>query len=620
MKKRIYIICLLSFFGNLMLHAQLDQRRGDKMFEAERYAEALTYYLKALEEDENNSYLNHQTARCYAEIMDGSNTIKYIEEAFKNTPKPTLQMYYTAARGHHLNHDFDKAKNYYKMSDPYNANKREIVKRLAECETGKTLVKKPTKVKIANLGEKVNSPYHDVLPQITADLRLMYFTSQRPGHVGDAPEDIYMSLNLQKQWNKPKHLDKPINTENNDACIGLSPDGHTMFIFNGSNGGDIYMAERKKGKWKKPEPLPFNTPERESSVCMAPDGRSIYFVRQNIDDYGRKTGDSDIYVCRRTASGTWSKPQKISSSINTPYDEESPFIHPDGKTLYFSSKGHNTMGGYDIFRSEKTESGAWSKPINMGYPINTAGDDLCFVITADGKLGFYSSAKPGGLGGHDIYAIYMPVSRQKPDLALLRGKVKEEFTNKPVEAKITITNNATNLVVAEFYSDEETGDYLVSLPSGTNYGISIEKDGHLFHSENVFIEKGIGYVPILKNIKLVNIQPGAKIVLNNIFFETGKYALTKESHSELNKLSTLLNKHTELNIEISGHTDGRGDPELNMTLSENRAKAVVDYLVSKGIDRSRLNAKGYGITQPVASNDTPQGRAKNRRTEFKILE
>ena len=616
---KLQLLTLFLVFSVILGFSQADQRRGDKLFEEARYAEALTYYLKALEENEKDSFLNFRTAQCYAEIMDGSNTIKYIEETFKTTPRPTNQMYFTAGRGYHLNHDFDKAKTYYTMSDPYNANKREITKLLAECETGKTLQRKPAKVKIANLGDQINSPYHDVLPQITADLRLMYFTSQRPGHLGDAPEDVYMSLNLHKQWGRPKHLDKPINTENNDACIGLSPDGHTMFLFVGSNGGDIYVAERKNGKWKKPEPMPFNTAARESSVCMAPDGRSIYFVRQPLDASGKPTGNSDIYQCKKTVSGNWSKPQKLNSTINSEYDEESPFIHPDGKTLYFSSKGHSTMGGFDIFKSEKTDAG-WSTPENIGYPINTAGDDLCFVITADGKLGFYSSAKASGYGGHDIYAIYMPITRNRPELALLRGKVEEEFTKKPVEAKITITDNEINEVVAEFYSDGETGDYLVSLPSGKNYGITIEKDGHLFHSENVFIEKGKGYVPISKNIKLLNIQAGSKIVLNNIFFETGKYALTSSSNTELNRLASLLKKHPELKIEIAGHTDGRGDPNLNLTLSENRAQAVVNYLTSQGVSKSRLKAKGYGMTEPVASNDTEAGRAKNRRTEFKILD
>lgn len=287
--------------------------------------------------------------------------------------------------------------------------------------------------------------------------------------------------------------------------------------------------------------------------------------------------------------------------------------------MFFSSEGFNSMGGYDVFKTTKTESGGWSKPANLGYPINTAGDELCFILSADGRLGFYASTKDGGYGGQDIYSIRMPPSK-KPQLALVKGKVTEGASNKPVEAKIIVTDNDADQVVGEYKSNSETGDYLISLPAGKNYGISIEKEGHLFHSENVYLAKNADYKSLKKNITLVDAQPGAKVVLNNIFFESGSYSLSKSSNSELKNLVRLLKQNPTIRIEISGHTDNVGDAVANQGLSTRRAKSVVDYLVTKGIPSSRLEYKGYGSKQPVASNDTPIGRQKNRRTEFKIIE
>ena len=277
------------------------------------------------------------------------------------------------------------------------------------------------------------------------------------------------------------------------------------------------------------------------------------------------------------------------------------------------------MGGYDIFKSTLNGS-SWSKPVNLGYPLNTAADERNFVLSANAKFGFYAAEKEkGGKGGLDVYKITMPPGK-KPALALLKGKVEDEFTGKAIEAKITITDNEKNEVVAEFHSNSKTGEYLIPLPSGKNYAVTIEKEGHLFHSENVYLNPKKGYKSLTQDIKLVNVKPGSSIVLNNIFFQTASYELSPNSYSELNKLANVMKKYPKMKVRIAGHTDNRGDEQKNVLLSENRAKAVVSYLINKGIGKSRMKYIGYGSSTPIANNETSSGRRQNRRTEFEILE
>lgn len=616
----ILLIYTLLFSLGVFAQGRMDIKRGDLSFDRGRFHDAKAFYERVVKtsEKKDDVYLNLQLAICCLRIGDPVLAGAYFQvtkEKHKGQWTPTMHL--TQAEIYHHLHQFEKARKHYKASDPANVNKRFISKKIIECKYGKHFMEKADKkVKITNMGPVINSKFHDVLPKPNADFSVLYFTSQRARADGALnPEDIYQSYSL-GGWSKPFKLDKPLNTELNDACIGVSPDGQTMFLFKGSNGGDIYFSELEGKKWSKPEPMSFNTVHRESSISISPDGRTLYFVRKPITN----TGNSDIYYCRRNAGGKWARPQKLSSVINTRYDEEAPFIHPDGKTLYFSSKGHASMGGYDIFKSTyNKETKVWSKPKSLGYPINTANDEMCFVLSADGRIGMYSSIKKEGIGGQDIYSIRMPVSKTKPALTLLKGHVKDAITNKAINANITITDNDKNEVVAKFKSNSNTGEYMVSLPAGKNYGISIEKEGHLFHSENVYLDATKGYEKQTKDITLVNATKGSKVILNNIFFASGSYNLTPSSYGELNRLVRLLQKYPKLKIEIAGYTDNVGDPNTNLMLSKQRAQAVASYLKSKNIASNRLTAKGYGSKNPVVPNTTEKRRQQNRRIEFKIL-
>jgi len=324
-------------------------------------------------------------------------------------------------------------------------------------------------------------------------------------------------------------------------------------------------------------------------------------------------------------NGNWSPPTNIGPMVNTKYDEVDLFLHPDGRTVYFSYKGHNTMGGYDIFKTTKDKDGNWSTPINMGYPINTPLDDAFFVTTASGKTAYFASVRPEGKGLHDIYELRFPVDEEttpvedKVYLTLVKGTVTDKVTEFPLEANIEIIDNTLDEVVATFKTNSQTGGYIINLPSGKNYGLNVNKDGYLFHSENFNLADTSAYQEITIDIELQRIEVGTTIVLKNIFFDYDKATLRPESYAELNRVVQILDKQPKLKIEISGHTDNKGAYDYNKKLSRDRAKTVVDYLIEKGISADRLSYEGYAFDKPIAPNDTDEGRQMNRRVEFKVL-
>lgn len=497
------------------------------------------------------------------------------------------------------------------------------------CQKSDTIkINDTTKVAITNLGKEINSEYPDYAPVISADGELLIFTSRRPvtdkekEKKKESTENVYSSsLSKKKKWNKAVMLGESINQQGrHNSAIAISNDGQKMLLYRDDiyGNGDIWESALHGKTWSEPEklPEPINSSYHESSASYSPDGKTIYFVSDRPGGHG----GLDIWMCTKDDKGNWGKAINLGTKINTSSDEEGVFMHPDGKTLYFSSKGHKSTGGYDIFKSV-FENGKWSEPVNLGSYINTAEDDVYYVITADGTTAYYSSIRKGGLGENDIYSItYIRTEKEKgPALTLLKGTITDEVTGDSLEAKIVIKDLEKNEEVTTIYSNSETGKYLVSLPSGKNYGISVNADGYLFHSENVNIPLSTGYQEIIKDVQLKKIEVGKKIVLNNIFYDFDKSTLRTESISELDRMVLLMTQNPSIKIELSSHTDNVGSDEYNMTLSQARAQSVVDYLISKGISKDRLTAKGYGKTMPIATNDTDEGRQQNRRTEFKII-
>jgi outer membrane protein OmpA-like peptidoglycan-associated protein len=296
-------------------------------------------------------------------------------------------------------------------------------------------------------------------------------------------------------------------------------------------------------------------------------------------------------------------------------------MHSDNQTLYFTSNGWTGMGGIDIYYSKKNDDGKFSKPVNLGYPINTFNDEGFLIVNAKGNMAYYSSDRQGGFGGLDIYSFELSEKVRPVAVTYLKGVVYDKNTGKKLKAKFELTDLATEKVVFESYSDQITGEFMVSLPTEKNYALNVSKDGYLFYSEN-FTLTGVydKTKPYEKDIPLQPLAVGEVVVLKNIFFDFDKTDLKPESEVELQKLIEMLRKNVKMKIEISGHTDNKGTADYNQKLSENRSKAVYIYLIEKGIDKTRLSYKGYGLSKPIDTNDTEEGRANNRRTEFKVIE
>lgn len=640
--------------------AQANIKEADKLFDKGGKANidrALFLYLNAHRFNPNNAMNNYRIALCYLKGQYKSTAVNYLETAVAINPAVDKEVYFWLGRAYQYDYQFDKAIEAYEryisgfLAKDY-ATIRTIEKYINECKTAKTLAPNPVRVFIDNITD-LNTSYPEYGPVISADESIIMFTSGRDDTVGGGRdedgfyEDIYMAAQIGERWGQVMNLGKPLNTDGHDAIIGLSNDGYRLYVYRSDNGGDIYESTLKGDKWSTPKGIgsKINSKYHESQASLSYDGNTLYFVSDRPGGFG----GHDIYKSIRDAKGSWGEPENLGPTINTEFEELSVFIHPDGKTLYFSSKGHNTMGGFDIFKSV-LENGRWSKPENLGYPINTPDDDLFFSLAASGRHGYFSSAREGGKGDQDLYMITFlgpeknlignsedfliayhsnPISEKviesvvalpSVNLTLLKGVIRDESTRNPLEATVNVIDNSKNIVIASLESNSKTGRYLVSLPSGINYGISVKADDYLFHSENFDIPAAAGYQEIEKDIDLKKISIGSKIVLRNIFFDFGKASLRPESVYELTQVVSLLNEMPRLKIELSGHTDNVGSASSNQKLSEDRAKVVVDYLISKGISASRLTYVGYGLEQPIATNDTEAGRQLNRRTEFKIME
>ena len=504
------------------------------------------------------------------------------------------------------------------------------------CETAKLLIENPVKINISNLG-KVNSKYPEYGPVVSADEKTMIFTSRRKNKnsTSNQPkdlidfgyyEDIYISKKDDKgEWGEPKLISNKINTDGHESTIGLSVDGQQLLIlsFQEDPEGDIYYSKLDGKDWSSPVPFKaLNSKASETHACFSADGKTIYFTSNRKGGYG----GYDIYKVTMLPNGEWSKSLNLGPKINTEFDDRAPFIHPDGVSLFFSSNGHETMGGFDIFQATDLGEEGWSTPENIGYPINTAEDDVSYATSVDGKRSYYASKKEGGKGENDIYLITIPKPSVQP-MTVLAGEfiAGDEGGTIPNDAEIIVTDNETNEIYGVYKPNRKTGKYLFILPPNKNYNITYNAEGFLFKSENVIIPKNSAYQAIKKVIKLAPIKANESIVLNNVFFDFASYELTKDSRSELSKLFNLLSNNPSIKVEIQGHTDSKGRKALNKKLSQDRAESVKKYFVKKGINPKRITAVGYGANQPIAKNKNKdgsyneEGMALNRRIELKIL-
>lgn len=610
-------------------------------FEIEEYTEALPLLLKLDSIKPNDAQTLYKIGVSYFNSHDQYDAFKFFERVrAMDFHKDHHMLDYYLGLSLHLENKFDesiaafeKYKSEFLNDKDYKSHLtiEDIDREIETCKYAKELVKKPVKVKIENMGPTINTVAPEYAPVISADETKMIFTSRRHSTSGGKVdivdnmhfEDVYISYHDGDKWSTAENMGAPINTaEDQEACIGLSPDGQEMFVYRShekySDAGDIFVSDLEGKSWSAPEKLndAVNTLKgMESHASITADEKTLYFTSNRPGGQG----GLDIYVSKRLPDNSWAVPTSLGNKINSKYDEDAPFIHPDGKTLYFSSKGHKSMGGFDIFKTvynEKTST--WSEPENIGYPINTSGDDIFFVWTPDGKKAYFSSYRDGGYGHEDIYMLTKEEDEKK-SLVLLKGNVLSSVDGKPVGAVINVVDNETKKIVATYKANSSTGHYVVILPAGKDYGLSIEAKNHLFYSEHVSVPANT-YKEIQKDFRVEPIQSGSTINLKNVFFETNSSELKESSFNELNKIVNLLKENPNLYLRIDGHTDSIGNKNYNYILSNLRTESVAQYFIKNGSEPKRFITVGNGDIEPAADNNTEEGRAQNRRVIITLID
>jgi outer membrane protein OmpA-like peptidoglycan-associated protein len=517
-----------------------------------------------------------------------------------------------------------------------------------------------------------------------SETEMVFTTRRRDGNLNEnvaidnVPfEDMFMSNKSGGTWARAKNMGTIVNTPTNESSLALSADGKTLFIYRDEGLGDIYFSEKADdGTWSSPEALPgvINSSYREASISITKDEDVLYFSSTRPGGYG----GSDIYMCTKDSKGEWSRVKNLGPGINTEYDEDGPFIFYDSKTLYFSSTGRKGMGGYDIFKSTliNADKSEWSEPENLGFPINTPDDDVFYVSTKDGVRGYYASVRDDGMGYLDIYMITVPEEKkEEPVVAKNTDPVKEEpkkeepvkeepkqvetvakeepkkeeprkeepvkevpkkATTQPLTYIVSVVDATTksaldatvklqglkdNVVVGVIPQGAGVFQFTITSATAKDYRLSVEREGYVFQNLSVRIEgKQKEAKTVNKTVEMRKLMVGVSSILRNLYFDFGKATFKDESYNELNKLVTMMQQNSGLNVEISGHTDAVGSNAFNKQLSQLRANAVKNYVVGKGIDVRRITAVGYGEEKPLASNDDEEeGREFNRRVEFKVL-
>jgi len=569
-------------------------------------------------------------ANVYVDMREYEKAIDQYLTAISINPNFFPNNYYTLATIELNIGRYEDAKKHYEKFMTFPGTKdsfrNNAQTRIASCDFALSAIKTPVPFSPKNLGEAINSPFDEYFPTITIDNQQMIYTRNRPEAEGSKRyhEDFYFSKKNNDSWEKSVNGGSQVNTAGNEGVPNISPDGKILFFAacdrpEGKGSCDIYYSRLKKEGWTKPINLgnPINTGAWESQPSFASDGRTLYFIRGSFSREGIK--EQDIYSSRIGDDGRWTEPEKLSNLINTPGEEEFVFIHPDNQTLYFSSDGHPGMGSLDIYVTRRDANGKWGAPRNLGYPINTFRDERGLLVGPTGDEAYIASDREGGLGGLDLYSFNLYDSARPLQVSYVKGVVTDINSGMALEASFEIIDLVNGNVVISSSTERGTGEFLACLTAGKDYALNVSRDGYLFYSDHFSCTNSADIKnAYLLDVKLSPATTGAKVVLKNVFFDTNLFNLKDESFPELNKLVGFMKGNSTVTIEVSGHTDSTGDKQKNQMLSQNRAKSVYDYIVSKGIDTTRLTFKGYGDSKPVASNENEEGRSLNRRTEFLI--
>lgn len=645
MKIRLLFIIVLILTGiqNFAQSYSTNNKRAIKLFEQARQASGAGMFAESLQLLKDAVRLDSMffeayllSSDIYQEIDSVALQVKSLETAVRikriNYPK----VYYTLGNAYYTTGRYQKALEAYTRyleeageGGSFVSKARQNVHKAAKAVE---LVSHPVPFNIRNLGTNINSADDEYWPSLTVDGQMMVYTRLRGSGKSQGQarqmvqEDFYASQLDSSQWQPSEPLSS-VNTENNEGAQSISSDGKLLFFTicgreDGLGSCDIYFSGNRNGVWSKALNAgnPVNSGAWETQPSISANGKTLFFVSNRS---GGK-GGTDLWQCdllgfSERGMPLWSKPVNMGDSINTPGNENSPFIHSDGQTLYFASDYWDGLGGYDIFYSRRVNNSYWTKPRNIGYPINSFRDEQGLIVDAMGRNAYYSSDRPGSQR-KDIYTFELYEDARPVPVTYIKGKVMDADTGEPLCANVELIDVQDSTSFIKVESCWEIGEFLICLPLGKEYAFNVDKEGYLFYSENYQMKEIKDYInPFMLEIKLKKIEAGSSVVLRNVFFKTDSYELLPESMVELKKLTDFLKNNSTIHIELEGHTDNVGSEEYNLNLSQARAKEVFNYLTANGIKAERMVYKGYGFTKPISTNDTPEGRALNRRTEFKII-
>lgn len=639
---KILLILLISCsIGFAQKEYSTESKKAIKLFEKagsefdnRNFMEAEELLKKAIETDSAFFEAHLFLADLYNYTKQFDKELEAYQPVIRQNPKYFPKVFYNQAQTLYKKGEYAKALKsisfYIDSCDVDERIEKQVLRLFENCKFSVNAIENPVPFDPINLGPKVNTKYDDYWPSLTLDEQTLVITTRLPRYpnikeytLSNTQEDFAISLkDSLGYWSTSRNIGPPINTKENEGAQCLSYDGK-YWLFTacnrprGKGSCDIYFSIKKNGKWLPPILLqsPVNTRAWETSPTLSSNNKELIFSSNRKGGKGKK----DLWMVSLNEQGQFANAQNLCDSINTPGDEIAPFLHPDNQTLYFASDGHPGLGGLDLFMSRKDSiTGKWQKPVNLGYPINTKGNEFGLIVNAKGDMAYFSSERENSQR-KDIYEFELYPGARPQKVLFVKGKVFDFKTEDPLAAECELIDLKTGESVASIKSDEYTGEYMIALPVNKDYAFNASKQGYLFYSEN-FSLKGMGYdpEPYYMDIPMQPIEVDKSVILKNIFFEFDSYALKPESKTELFKLQLFLEANPTVNIEIGGHTDNKGSKEYNQDLSENRAKTVADYLINEGINKSRITYKGYNFSVPIADNNTEEGRALNRRTEFKI--
>ncbi len=616
---------------------------ANKFFDNDNFRASIPFYEQVLAKEPDNALALFRAGISYMSF-DKEKASDYIYKAQRLKPKVSKDVEYWLGRVDHINYNFDDAITHYqsygttlkKKNDP---RKEEIQLRIQHSKNAKVQFNNPKDIFVKNLGPVINTIASEHSPVISSDDKVLIYTSRganvagadskKKGVANDGEyfEDIFESKRLgDDQWDTPRSLSGVLNGKGHDASIQVFDNDTKMLMYRQDEDGDIFFTDKTGGDWAEPKKLNknINTKRFQSDAFITPDGKTLYFSTSEFSE----NNTLDLYYTTRPDGGDWGAPQSLGNTVNTAYDDDSPFIARDGKTMYFSSRGHDTMGGYDIFKSTWDEGAKrWGKPVNMGYPVNTPDDDTYYRLSPDGSYAYLSSYRIGGYGEKDIYTINYIKN------ATIKGRVFALIDSAAVPGAELVFNSQSADKKAISFRDvtkPDSGTYSVNVLSGRAYQVNISKDGKLITTETFEVPMVTqdSAAPIVKDFYVAYVDSAAlkaKALANadktfkNIYYTTDQYDLRPESITELDKIIKVLKANPGVNLSIEGHTDKRNSDSYNMSLGKNRSVAAYKYLTDNGIAAKRLVTISYGERRPAAPNDTEENMQLNRRDEFRVI-